>query len=172
MTTSTTPKTTTTSLPILIAGGGIGGLATALGLAQKGFRSLILERAPVLGEVGAGIQLGPNAFHVFDYLGVGDAARGMAVYIDKLRLMDAMSGEEITHIPLDEAFRKRFGLSIYAFVSDHRLVEAHAALARTDIPMKALAANLGYSHVNNFIYAFKKKFGYPPGSVRKGLGSA
>ena len=73
---------------------------------------------------------------------------------------------------LNEAFRKRFGLSIYAFVSDHRLVEAHAALARTDIPMKALAANLGYSHVNNFIYAFKKKFGYPPGSVRKGLGSA
>ncbi|NTW85245.1 MAG: AraC family transcriptional regulator, partial [Holophagaceae bacterium] len=38
--------------------------------------------------------------------------------------------------------------------------------------MKALAANLGYSHVNNFIYAFKKKFGYPPGSVRKGLGGS
>jgi 2-polyprenyl-6-methoxyphenol hydroxylase-like FAD-dependent oxidoreductase len=95
--------------PILVAGAGIGGLATALGLAQKGFRSLVLERAPVLGEIGAGIQLGPNAFHAFDYLGVGDAARAIAVYIDNLRLMDALSGEEIIHIPLDEPFRKRFG---------------------------------------------------------------
>lgn len=93
---------------IVIAGGGIGGLATAMGLAQKGFRSIVLEKAPELGEIGAGIQLGPNAFHAFDYLGVGDAAREMAVYIDSLRLMDAISGDEITRIPLDDAFRNRF----------------------------------------------------------------
>ncbi|WP_343116055.1 3-hydroxybenzoate 6-monooxygenase [Ostreiculturibacter nitratireducens] len=96
-------------LPILIAGGGIGGLATAIGLAQKGVASLVLEKASRLGEIGAGIQLGPNAFHAFDTLGVGDAARAMAVYIDSLRLMDALSGEEITRIPLDEGFRTRFG---------------------------------------------------------------
>ena len=94
--------------PILIAGGGIGGLATAVGLAQKGFKSIVLEKASQLGEIGAGIQLGPNAFHAFDTLGVGDAARSMAVYIDNLRLMDAMTGEEITHIPIDERFRERF----------------------------------------------------------------
>lgn len=94
--------------PILIAGGGIGGLATAMGLAQKGFPSIVLEQAPQLGEIGAGIQLGPNAFHAFDYLGVGDAARKMAVYIDSLRLMDAITGDEITRIPLDDAFRTRF----------------------------------------------------------------
>lgn len=94
---------------VLIAGGGIGGMATAIGLAQKGIRSVVLEKSPELGEIGAGIQLGPNAFHAFDYLGVGDAAREMAVYIDNLRLMDAMSGDEITRIPLDDAFRKRFG---------------------------------------------------------------
>ena len=93
---------------ILIAGGGIGGLATAIGLAQKGIKSLVLEKAPELGEIGAGIQLGPNAFHAFDYLGVGDAARSMAVYIDNLRLMDAISGDEITRIPLDDDFRARF----------------------------------------------------------------
>ncbi len=93
---------------IVIAGGGIGGLALAIGLAQKGVRSIVLEKAAQLGEIGAGIQLGPNAFHAFDYLGVGDAARDMAVYIDNLRLMDAMSGEEITRIPLDAAFRDRF----------------------------------------------------------------
>lgn len=120
---------------IVIAGGGIGGLATAIGLAQKGIRSIVLEKAAELGEIGAGIQLGPNAFHAFDYLGVGDAARSMAIYIDNLRLMDAMSGQEITRIPLDEAFRARFG-NPYAVVHrgdlhgvflkacrDHELVE-------------------------------------------------
>jgi 3-hydroxybenzoate 6-monooxygenase len=86
--------------PVLIAGGGIGGLAAALGLAQKGIRSILLEKASALGEIGAGIQLGPNAFHAFDYLGVGEAARGMAVYIDQLRLMDALTAEEITHVDL------------------------------------------------------------------------
>ena len=94
---------------MLIAGGGIGGLAAALGLAQKGIRSILLEKASALGEIGAGIQLGPNAFHAFDYLGVGEAARSMAVYIDQLRLMDALTAEEITHVDLREAFRARFG---------------------------------------------------------------
>lgn len=94
--------------PILIAGGGIGGLAAALGLARKGFRSIVLEQAPELGEIGAGIQIGPNAFHAFDWLGVGDAARAKAVYIDHLVLMDAVRDERIAAIPLDEPFRRRF----------------------------------------------------------------
>lgn len=96
------------SQPVLIAGGGIGGLATALGLARKGVRSMVLERAAELGEIGAGIQIGPNAFHCFDYLGVGDEARSKAVYIDSLRLMDAVKGEQIAAIPLDAPFRERF----------------------------------------------------------------
>jgi 2-polyprenyl-6-methoxyphenol hydroxylase-like FAD-dependent oxidoreductase len=94
---------------IVVAGAGIGGLATALGLARNGFDVVVLERAAVLGEIGAGIQLGPNAFHAFDWLGVGDAARAMAVYVDKLRLMDAMTAEDICSIDLGEPFRKRFG---------------------------------------------------------------
>jgi 3-hydroxybenzoate 6-monooxygenase len=95
--------------PVLIAGGGIGGLAVALGLARKGIRSILLEKASALGEIGAGIQLGPNAFHAFDYLGVGEAARNMAVYVERQRLMDAMTAEEICHVDLGEAFRARFG---------------------------------------------------------------
>jgi 2-polyprenyl-6-methoxyphenol hydroxylase-like FAD-dependent oxidoreductase len=94
--------------PVLIAGGGIGGLAVALGLAQKGIRSILLEKASALGEIGAGVQLGPNAFHAFDYLGVGEAARNMAVYVERQRLMDAMTAEEICHVDLGEAFRARF----------------------------------------------------------------
>src|SRR5205085_9156562 len=76
---------------------------------QQGIRSILLDKAAALGEIGAGIQLGPNAFHAFDYLGVGEAARAMAVYIDQLRLMDAMTAQEITHVDLGAPFRTRFG---------------------------------------------------------------
>ena len=96
-------------LPVIIAGGGIGGLAAALGLARKGVASLVLERADEFGEIGAGIQIGPNAFHCFDYFGVGDEARAKAVYIDSLRLMDAVNGDPIASIPLGDEFRQRFG---------------------------------------------------------------
>jgi salicylate hydroxylase len=111
-------------LPVIVAGGGIGGLATALGLARKGIASIVLERAAELGEIGAGIQIGPNAFHCFDTLGVGDAARACGVYIDSLRLMDAVGGESIASIPLDDAFRARFG-NPYAVV--HR-ADLHGVL--------------------------------------------
>ncbi|MCC8938484.1 3-hydroxybenzoate 6-monooxygenase [Bradyrhizobium sp. Arg68] len=95
--------------PIIIAGGGIGGLAAAVALARKGFLVTVLERAPRYQEIGAGIQLGPNAFHAFDHLDLGDAARSIAVFIDQLRLMDAISAEEITSIDLTSYFRQRFG---------------------------------------------------------------
>ena len=111
-------------LPVIVAGGGIGGLATALGLARKGFPSIVLERAAELGEIGAGIQIGPNAFHCFDYFGVGDEARNKAVYIDSLRLMDAVQGEPIASIPLGEDFRTYFG-NPYAVV--HR-ADLHGVL--------------------------------------------
>lgn len=130
---------------ILIAGGGIGGLAAALGLARQGRRVLVLEKAAQLGEIGAGIQLGPNAFHAFDYLGVGDAARALAVYIDNLRLMDAITGVEITRIPLDVPFRARMG-NPYAVV--HR-GDLHGVFLRAcqDSPLVELrtsSAVVGY----------------------------
>ncbi len=111
-------------LPIIIAGGGIGGLAAACGLARKGHRSIVVEQAAQLGEIGAGIQIAPNAFHCFDYLGVGDEARAVAVYIDQLRLMDAKTAEDIASIPLDEPFRKFYG-NPYAVV--HR-ADLHGVL--------------------------------------------
>ena len=68
---------------------------------------------------------------------------------------------------LNEDFQLEFGQSIFSFITQHRLDEAYEALRSSDIPMKTLAAKLGYSHVNNFIAAFTKKFGHAPGVLRK-----
>lgn len=94
---------------ITVAGGGIGGLAAAIGLATRGHRVTVLERHDTFAEYGAGIQLGPNAFHALDRLGVGDAVRERAVFIDALRFMDGTTGGEVARMPLTEAYRKRFG---------------------------------------------------------------
>jgi 3-hydroxybenzoate 6-monooxygenase len=85
--------------------GGIGGVAAALALARNRIPTIVLEQASELSEIGAGIQIAPNAFHCFDRLGVGDRARSEAVYVDRLRLMDGLSG---VHLPLDATFRERF----------------------------------------------------------------
>lgn len=140
--------------PILVAGGGIGGLATAVGLARKGRRSLVLERAQELGEIGAGIQLGPNAFHAFDYLGVGDAARKMAVYIDKLRLMDAMTAEDIAIIPLGEPFRQRFK-NPYAVVhrGDLHGVFLRACRESSLVELRTASEVVGYEQSGTAVHA-------------------
>lgn len=99
----------TNKLPVLIAGGGIGGLAAALALVRRGLRVKVLEQSAEIGEIGAGIQLGPNAFHAFDALGVGERARSRAVYTDYMVMTDAIDEYEVGRIPTGEAFRQRFG---------------------------------------------------------------
>ncbi|GAA3092788.1 3-hydroxybenzoate 6-monooxygenase [Streptomyces goshikiensis] len=94
---------------ILIAGGGIGGLAAALGIAGHGHWVTVLERRNDFTELGAGIQLGPNAFHALDLLGVGAQVRSRAVYIDELRFMDGTTGERVASMPLTGEYRARFG---------------------------------------------------------------
>jgi salicylate hydroxylase len=109
---------------ILVAGGGIGGLAAALALAKAGKQVKVLEQAAEIGEIGAGMQLGPNAFHAFDLLGVGPIARQRAVYTDYLVMHDAIDGSEVAKIPTGDAFIARFG-NPYAVI--HR-VDAHNSL--------------------------------------------
>ena len=111
-------------LPVLVAGGGIGGLAAALALVRRGFSVTVLEQSAEIGEIGAGIQLGPNAFHAFDALGVGEKARGRAVYTDYMVMHDALDEYQVGKIPTGEAFRQRFG-NPYAVI--HR-VDVHTSL--------------------------------------------
>lgn len=114
----------TKDLPVLVSGGGIGGLAAALALVRQGFKVQVFEQAPEIGEIGAGIQLGPNAFHAFDALDVGDKARGRAVYTDYMVMHDALDGSMVGKIETGEAFRKRFN-NPYAVI--HR-VDVHLSL--------------------------------------------
>src|SRR6185312_10273021 len=63
---------------------------------------------PIFGEIGAGLQLGPNGFAAMDALGVGERTRRRAVYTDELVMMDAIDASEVARVPLGEAFRRRF----------------------------------------------------------------
>jgi 2-polyprenyl-6-methoxyphenol hydroxylase-like FAD-dependent oxidoreductase len=111
-------------VPVLVAGGGIGGLAAALALTRQGFAVKVLEQAPQLGEIGAGIQLGPNGFAAFDALGIGEKARARAVYTDEMVMHDALDETLVGRIPTGEAFRRRFG-NPYAVI--HR-ADVHMSL--------------------------------------------
>lgn len=115
----------TQQAPVIVAGGGIGGLAAALALVRQGFSVKVLEQSPEIGEIGAGIQLGPNAFHAFDALGVGDKARSRSVFTDEMVMHDALDETLVGRIPTGEAFRKRFG-NPYAVI--HRVDVHHSLL--------------------------------------------
>lgn len=88
---------------ILIAGAGIGGLAAAIALARSGFRPLVLERAPRLEEIGAGVQLSPNACRALERLGVLDAVRERAVEAEALIVASGETGKELARAPLKNA---------------------------------------------------------------------
>ena len=105
------------SSEIIVAGGGLGGLAAALALARKGRRVRVLEKAAEFGEIGYGIQMGPNIHRVMQVLGVMDTLEPTAVFPDALVMMDAVSGKEVTRIALGDAFVKRFG---YRYFVIHR----------------------------------------------------
>jgi 3-hydroxybenzoate 6-monooxygenase len=109
---------------VLVAGGGIGGIAAALALVRQGFSVKVLEQAAQLGEIGAGIQLGPNGFAAFDALGVGPIARSRAVYTAQMVMHDALDETCVGRIPTGEAFRARFG-NPYAVI--HR-ADVHKSL--------------------------------------------
>ena len=104
-------------LPFLIVGGGIGGFAAALALARRGIASHLFEQNTDFREIGAGIQLGPNVFKMFDYLDVIDEVSDWAVFPDNIIFRDALSGEELLRVPTGDQIKQRFG---YPYAVIHR----------------------------------------------------
>jgi salicylate hydroxylase len=137
------------SRTIYVAGAGIGGLTASLALAARGFRVVILEKAERLEEVGAGLQLSPNASHVLVALGLQHRLTARAVTPDAISLMSARSGGEVARLPLGEAATVHAGApywvlhradlqaALQAEVSDHHDIELRLGCQFEDVATHA-----------------------------------
>lgn len=125
--------------PILIIGGGLGGLTAALGLARHGQPTRVLEGAPSFGAIGFGIQFGPNVFHVFDRIGLSDAVLEKADSPPAVLMIDALTGKEVTRVSTGPSLRDRFK---YPYITIHR-IDLHNVLldACRDEPLITLEAD-------------------------------
>jgi 2-polyprenyl-6-methoxyphenol hydroxylase-like FAD-dependent oxidoreductase len=104
-------------IPLLIIGGGIGGLATALAVSKAGYAAHVIEKSEEFAELGAGLQLAPNATRVLHTLGILDEVKKHAMFPKRLVMGDAMSGAAITTVDLGQAFLDRFD---YPYLVMHR----------------------------------------------------
>lgn len=109
---------------ILVVGGGLAGLSTALALGQKGIAVRLLEQTEQIGAIGYGIQMGPNVFSIFEQLGVADAVLRKSHRPSGLLMLDAYSGEQLASVPFDSSFGKFFKAP---YVAIHR-VDLHNIL--------------------------------------------
>ena len=116
--------------PVLIAGGGIGGLTTAIALGRKDIDSQVLERSAFDNEAGAGIQLGPNATRILGPLGVLDVLMPKTFRPEAVWLFDGLSGKKLATVPLGDTAERRYGAP---YLTAHR-ADLHEAL-------RAAAAN-------------------------------
>ncbi|MET4804288.1 FAD-dependent monooxygenase [Bradyrhizobium sp. LB11.1] len=126
---------------IVIAGAGIGGLTAALALAARGFRIVVLEKAERLEDVGAGLQLSPNASRVLVELGLTERLKRRAVVPDAVSIMSARAGGELLRMPLGEAAANRAGAPYWVVHrADLQSALAGAVADHPDIDLKLGAA--------------------------------
>jgi salicylate hydroxylase len=117
---------------ILIAGGGIGGLAAVLACHEAGWDARLCEKAESFGEVGAGIQLGPNVVRVLESWGLKNALGRVAAFPDRLQVRDALSGRELGVLPLGQRAVEKYGapyLTIHRADMHTLLLDAARAVA-------------------------------------------
>ena len=102
---------------LLIAGGGIGGLAAALGASRAGWEVRLYERAAEFSEVGAGVQLGPNVVRRLQAWGLQRPLQDVAVFPERLQVRSALTGHELAALPLGTTAVERYGA---AYATIHR----------------------------------------------------
>ena len=112
---------------VLVAGGGIGGLAAALGASRAGWDVRLYERAATLSEVGAGVQLGPNVVRRLQAWGLQQRLQAVAAFPTQLQVRCALSGRELAVLPLGPQAVQRYGA-------------AYATIHRADLQALLLAA--------------------------------
>jgi salicylate hydroxylase len=123
---------------IVIVGAGLGGVALAIALLQRGFQVEVYEQAPVLGEIGAGIQVSPNACRVLTSLGVLDDVKALSANPSEYRFRLYEDGATLQTIPLGAAFLERHG---FPYLTIHR-ADLHRALTSRLISLAPQAMHL------------------------------
>ncbi len=124
---------------VTIAGGGIAGLATAIGLAGKGFAVRIVEQARFFSNVGAGIQIGPNAVRALQEVGAWDAVEPLTVRPPLIKVMSGTSGKALQTIDLGRVFEQRYGAPYRVM---HRS-DLHAALLNCAQRSQRIVVDMG-----------------------------
>lgn len=113
--------------PVIVVGGGLGGVATALALGQQGRKVRLLEQSAEIAPIGYGVQIGPNVLPMLARLGLEEEVRQAAYLPDDLLLLDAYTGDPLFRIPLKgSAFEQRFAAP---YIAIHR-VDLHEILLR------------------------------------------
>ena len=111
-------------LKVLIAGGGIGGLAAALACTLSGHEVQLFEKAEKFSEVGAGVQLGPNVMRVLHGWGLAEAVQNIAAFPQQLQAREAAKGQVLGTLKLGDQARRRYG---FAYATAHR-ADLHGVL--------------------------------------------
>ncbi|MES2907278.1 MAG: FAD-dependent monooxygenase [Pseudomonadota bacterium] len=132
--------------PLLIAGGGIGGLTAALKLAEAGFHIHVFEQADMLTESGAGLQLSPNALRILREMGILEKLRGKTGRSNSLRVMSGVDGKQLTEMPLGDIAQKRWGAPyLVAHRADLQQALLEACEASDNIMLHLGCRTLDYS---------------------------
>lgn len=131
--------------PVLIAGGGIGGLATAIALAQRGIPARVLERRSRLSEAGAGIQIGPNGVRALRRLGADRLLAASAARPSAITVRDGAGGTVLARLPLGDWIEKRHGAPYWVA---HRRDLQTALLERTaELPLASITTGFAVADV-------------------------
>jgi 3-hydroxybenzoate 6-monooxygenase len=146
------------SSPILIAGGGIGGLAAAFVLGRAGHAVTVLEQAAEFGEIGAGIQLGPNIFRMLDYLGLTEEVNKVAYFPPAMGMRDVRTGEQVVRVQMGDAARAAYGGFAYGVIyrKDLHDVLLNACRAQPSITLRTNAGVASFTQTNSQVNVILK----------------